>query len=151
MATIEDVRALLGSETGLVTAAVTGSNGKPVLTVVNAGVIGHPLTGAASIGFVAVGGSRKLDHLRRNAFLSILVRRGWRWVTAEGFADLIGPDDPATGFGPHSILDLIRTIYSAAGGEHEDWNEFDRVMEAERRCAVILTPQHIYTNPNQPV
>ena len=36
---------------------------------------------------------------------------------------------------------LLRQVYSAAGGgEHEDWAEYDRVVAAERRMAVLLTP-----------
>ncbi len=151
VATIDDVRSLLSSETGLVTAAVIGSDSTPVLTVVNAGVIEHPLSGDPCIGFVAVGGSRKLEHLRREPYLSMLVRRGWRWVAAEGAVDLIGPDDPSSGMVTHEILDLIRSIYTAAGGRHDNWDEFDRVMAEERRCAVLLTPRRIYTNPNRPV
>lgn len=151
MATIDDVRTLLSSETGLVTASVIGSDARPVLTVVNAGVIEHPLTGDPCVGFVAVGGSRKLDHLRRDPYLSILVRRGWRWVAAEGPVDLIGPDDASSGMVEHEILELIRSIYSAAGGQHDNWGEFDRVMAEERRCAVLLVPRRIYTNPNRPV
>jgi hypothetical protein len=30
---------------------------------------------------------------------------------------------------------------------HEDWAEYDRVMAAERRVAVLVTPQRIYQNP----
>ena len=43
---------------------------------------------------------------------------------------------------------LLRAIYaSAGGGEHDDWAEYDRVMAAERRVAVLLTPTRIYVNP----
>ena len=42
---------------------------------------------------------------------------------------------------------LLRAIFMAAGGEHEDWAEYDRVMDAERRVAVLVTPHRIYQNP----
>lgn len=151
MATIDDIRRLLATETGLVTAAVTRDDGTPVLTVVNAGVLDHPISGVPSVGFVARGRSHKLKYLRRRLALTILVRRGWQWVAAEGDVDLIGPDDPHRGFDSGKLPGLIRAIYSAAGGEHENWDEFDRVMSVERRCAVLLSPKRIYTNPNRGV
>jgi hypothetical protein len=43
---------------------------------------------------------------------------------------------------------VLRQIYSAAAGsDHDDWAEYDRVMDAERRVAVLLTPTRIYLNP----
>jgi hypothetical protein len=36
---------------------------------------------------------------------------------------------------------LLRQIFSAAGGTHDDWDEFDRTMERERRTAVFVEPQ----------
>ena len=42
---------------------------------------------------------------------------------------------------------LLRDIFRAAGGSHEDWDEYDRVTAAERRAAVLITPGQVYTNP----
>ena len=62
--------------------------------------------------------------------------------------ELVGPDDPLEGIAPGALPGLLRDIYSAAGGgEHDDWAEYDRVMAAERRMAVLLTPTRIYVNP----
>ena len=41
---------------------------------------------------------------------------------------------------------LLRTIFVDAGGEHDDWDEYDRVMAAERRTAVLITPTRMSTN-----
>ena len=38
----------------------------------------------------------------------------------------------------------LREIFTAAGGTHEDWDEYDRVMLAERRTAVLVTPTRVY-------
>ena len=43
-------------------------------------------------------------------------------------------------------LKLLRAIFSAAGGTHDDWDEFDRVMAAERRTAVFVEPVRITSN-----
>jgi hypothetical protein len=37
-------------------------------------------------------------------------------------------------------------IFSAAGGEHDDWDTYDRVMAAERRAAVLIRPDRITNN-----
>ncbi len=35
----------------------------------------------------------------------------------------------------------------AAGGTHDDWDTYDRVMAEERRTAVLITPDRVYSNP----
>ena len=39
---------------------------------------------------------------------------------------------------------LRRQVFMAAGGTHEDWAEYDRVMAAERRAVVLVTPTRVY-------
>jgi SAM-dependent methyltransferase len=43
---------------------------------------------------------------------------------------------------------LLRGIFRAAGGTHDDWDAYDRVMADERRTAVLITPRRVYTNPS---
>ena len=45
---------------------------------------------------------------------------------------------------------LLRDVFTAAGGVHEDWDEYDRVMAAERRAAVFIHPTHSITGVGQP-
>ncbi len=45
------------------------------------------------------------------------------------------------------LRQLLRAIFSAAGGEHDDWDDYDRTMVEERRTAVLVTPSRVYTNP----
>ena len=40
----------------------------------------------------------------------------------------------------------FRHTGTAAGGTHEDWVEYDRVMAAERRVAVLVEPERTYGN-----
>jgi hypothetical protein len=42
---------------------------------------------------------------------------------------------------------LLRDIFKAAGGRHDDWDDYDRTMAEERRAAVLISPQRIYSNP----
>ncbi len=45
-----------------------------------------------------------------------------------------------------ALPQLLRDIYRAAGGEHDDYDEFDRAMAEDERTAVLITPQRIYGN-----
>jgi hypothetical protein len=73
-------------------------------------------------------------------------RAGWEWVSVEGAVAIIGPDDSAGGLGSGGLPQLLRDVFVAAGGTHDDWDEYDRVMAAERRTAVLVTPERITTN-----
>jgi hypothetical protein len=37
-------------------------------------------------------------------------------------------------------------VFTAAGGTHDDWDEYDRVMAAEGRTAVLVEPARILGN-----
>ena len=116
-------------------------------TVVNAGVAQDPLTGAQVVALVAAGGSRKLHNLRADPRCTIVARAGWQWAAVEGTAGIIGPDDPHPDVDPETLRLFLRDIFRAAGGTHDDWDTFDRVMADERRAAVLVVPRRTYTNP----
>lgn len=148
MATIDDVRRLVSLDHGLAILSTLRRDGSVHNTVVNAGVIHHPVTGEPVAAFVGRAGTLKLQHLRATPSATLCWRAGWAWCTAEGLAQLVGPDDPLEGVSPAALPALLRTIYSAAGGgEHQDWADYDRVMAAERRVAVLVAPRRIYVNP----
>jgi hypothetical protein len=73
-------------------------------------------------------------------------RAGWEWVAVEGPVRIAGPDDQLAGFDPSGLPKLLRDIFTAAGGTHDDWDEYDRVMAAERRTAVLVAPERISSN-----
>jgi hypothetical protein len=37
-------------------------------------------------------------------------------------------------------------VFTAAGGTHDDWDEYDRVMAAEGRAVVLIAPTRVYSN-----
>jgi PPOX class probable F420-dependent enzyme len=132
---------------GLSVLTTLRADGTAQATVVNAGVLPHPLTSAPVVGLVAAGGSRKLQHLRADPRCTIVARAGWRWATVEGTAQLVGPDDDHRDIDTEALGRLLRSIFEAAGGTHDDWDTFDRVMAEERRTAVLITPRRTYSNP----
>jgi PPOX class probable F420-dependent enzyme len=119
----------------------------PHTSVVNAGVLAHPTTGADAVAFVAAGTTRKLAHLRVDPTIVVVARAGWRWASVEGQAQLIGPDDPHPEIDDERLRLLLRDVFSAAGGTHDDWATYDRVMREERRTAVFVSPTRITTSP----
>ncbi|HLQ33797.1 MAG TPA: pyridoxamine 5'-phosphate oxidase [Chloroflexota bacterium] len=116
-------------------------------SVVSAGVMNHPVTQEPVVALVARGGTVKLANLRRDASATVVFRNGHEWATVEGYADLIGPDDPFPGFDAASVPKLLRDVFTAAGGKHDNWAEYDRVMAEDRRCAVLVHPERIYSRP----
>ena len=122
-------------------------SGEPAASVVNAGVLDHPLTGEPVVALVAQGGSAKLTHLRREPKAMLVFRAGWQWIGVSGPVELAGPDDPLPGLDSEQLRLLLRDIYHAAGGQHPDLDEYDRAMAAERRTAVLVKPKHFTNNP----
>jgi PPOX class probable F420-dependent enzyme len=135
---------------GLCVVNTLRGDGSVQSSVVNAGVLDHPLRAGQVVGLVAIGGSRKLRHLRADPRITIVARAGWQWATVEGDAEIIGPDDPNPDIDGEALRQLLRDIFRAAGGTHDDWDTYDRVMAEERRAAVLIAPRRVYTNPQQP-
>jgi PPOX class probable F420-dependent enzyme len=117
--------------------------------VVNAGIVQHPITGLRVVGVVAAGGSRKLENLRADPRATIVARAGWQWAAVDGTAEIFGPHDPHRDVDHERLRALLRDIFRAAGGVHDDWETYDRVMVEERRAAVLLTPSRTYANANR--
>ena len=148
MATIDDIQRLVALDHGLASLSTLRRDGTVHSAVVNAGVVDHPVTGTRVAAFVGRPATRKIAHLRKNPTATLQWRAGWAWVAAEGTVDLVGPDDVLEGVASEQLPALLRTVYSGSGGgEHDDWVEYDRVVAAERRMAVLLTPTRIYVNP----
>jgi PPOX class probable F420-dependent enzyme len=142
---IEAVRGLVQADSGLAVVATAREDGGLQASVVNAGVLRHPGTGVPVVGFVARASTVKVANLRARPQAAVTFRAGWRWVTAEGTAELAGPDDPHPQVG--DVPALLRAVFTAAGGTHDDWATYDRVMADERRTAVLVLPDRIYGNP----
>jgi PPOX class probable F420-dependent enzyme len=114
-------------------------------SVVNAGFLGHPLDGEKVVGFVTYG-QTKLANLRKRPKTTVVFRAEWQWAAVEGVAEIVGPDDALAGFDAERLPELLRAVFRSAGGTHDDWSAFDRVMADERRAAVLVRPRRIYSN-----
>jgi PPOX class probable F420-dependent enzyme len=146
MTDLTDFGRLVPRDHGLIVVSTLRADGTIQSSVVNAGVLSHPFTGQPAVGFVVRGGTRKLANLRARPWATVVIRAGWEWAAAEGPAEIIGPDDPAPEVDAERLRLLLREIFAAAGGTHDDWDTYDKVMAQERRAAVLLGPDRVYSN-----
>jgi PPOX class probable F420-dependent enzyme len=129
MADLDLVRRLSAADHGLAIVAVARPDGTVQTSLVNAGVLD------GKVAFVARGDAYKLRLIRGTGRANVVFRSGWEWVSVEGPAEVAGTD-----------RQLLRDVFAAAGGSHDDWDEYDRVMAAEGRTAVTVTPARITSN-----
>jgi PPOX class probable F420-dependent enzyme len=144
MTTLDEAVALAENEHGLTVVATARADGTIQASLVNAGAMSHPATGEPVLAFVTYG-KVKLANLRARPQLAAAFRNGWRYATVEGAAELVGPDDPAPWLRDGEQLRLLlREVFTSAGGTHDDWDEYDRVMAEQRRTVVLVRPTRIY-------
>jgi len=145
MADLDLVEQLGAANHGLAIVSVVRPDGSIHSSLVNAGVLEHPVTGNRVVGCVLGGAARKLAYLRAAGRGALAFQHGWQWVSVEGPIEICGPDD-TTIVAANDVPELLRAVFRAAGGAHDDWDEYDRVMAAERRTAVLVTPERVLTN-----
>jgi PPOX class probable F420-dependent enzyme len=145
MVTLADAVGIGSRDKFLAVVSTARADGTIQSSVVNAGLFNDPESGQEVIGFVTYGRA-KLANLRARPQVTVTFRAGWQWAAVEGTARIIGPEHPAAGAGAGSLRLLRRQVFAAAGGTHEDWDEYDRVMERERRAVVLVTPTRVYSN-----
>ena len=146
MTTLKDAVALAAAESGLAVISTVRADGTVQASLVNVGLLPHPAGGQAVLGFTTYG-KVKLANLRARPQLAVTFRNGWQWATVEGRSELAGPDDaqPWLADGDQLRL-LLREVFTAAGGTHDNWDEYDRVMAKERRAVVLIEPSRVYSN-----
>jgi len=145
MTTLSDAEAIGSRDKFLAVISTARADGTIQSSLVNAGVLADPANGQQVVGFVTYGPA-KLANLRARPQVTVTFRAGWEWAAVEGRARIIGPDDPAPGVDAERLRLLRREVFTAAGGTHDDWDEYDRVMAAERRAVVLVIPTRIYSN-----
>ena len=146
MSNLDDFTRISRADSGLCVVTTLRDDTTVQASVVNAGVLDHPVSHTPVIGIVAAGGSLKLRNLRRRPRSTLVAKSGWEWIAVEGPAELFGPKDPIAGLDAEALRLTLRAVFVAAGGTHDDWNEYDRVMAAERRTAILISPERVYSN-----
>jgi PPOX class probable F420-dependent enzyme len=145
MTTLDDVVELASREQFLAVVATVRADSTIQSSLVNAGVLDHPFTGEPVLAFVTYGAT-KLRNLRVRPQVAVTFRSAWAWATVEGRAELIGPDDPHSAIDADRLRLLLREVFVAAGGRHDDWEAYDRTMLEQHRTAVFVAASRIYSN-----
>ena len=146
MTALNDAVALAAAESGLAVVSTVRADGTVQASLVNVGLLPHPASGEPSLGFTTYG-KVKLANLRARPQLAVTFKSGWQWATVEGRAELAGPDDGAPWLKDADQLRLLlREVFTSAGGTHDNWDEYDRVMAKERRAVVLIAPTRVYSN-----
>jgi PPOX class probable F420-dependent enzyme len=113
------------ADNGLAFVATLRSDNSIQTSLINAGALPHPVSGEPVLGLVTYG-KVKLANLRARPQIAVSFRNGWQWATVEGRAELVGPDDPRTWLTePDGLRLLLREVFTAAGGTHDDWDTHD--------------------------
>ncbi len=145
MTTLDEAVSLSRDESGLTVVSTLRADGTIQASLVNAGVLRHPESGDPVLAFVTYG-RVKLANLRARPQLAATFRNGWQWATVEGVAELAGPDDPQPWLTGDRLRLLLREVFTAAGGTHDDWDTYDRTMAEQGRTAVLVAPTRVYSN-----
>ncbi|QNI07132.1 PPOX class F420-dependent oxidoreductase [Mycobacterium kubicae] len=144
--TLSDAVSLAAAESGLAVVSTVRADGTVQASLVNVGLLPHPASGEQVLGFTTYG-KVKLANLRARPQLAVTFRNGWQWATVEGRAELVGPEDAQPWLTDTDQLRLLlREVFTAAGGTHDDWDTYDRVMTQERRAVVLIEPTRVYSN-----
>lgn len=141
MTDLDDLLDLAAAERYLAIVSTLRADGTIQSSLVNAGVIAHPDNGRRCLAFVTYG-RVKLANLAARPQVTLAYRSGWRWATAEGRAELRGPEDTD----PETLRLLLRDVFTGAGGQHDDWDAYDRVMREQGRVAVLVEVSRVYGN-----
>ena len=140
---LNDARSYLLEENGLAVVSTTQSDGRVLSSVVNCGVIDHPISGEPQVAPVSMGRAARVSHIRRGSQMTVLIRLDWKWISVTGRAELIGPDDLPDGVDRDRLRQLLREVFQAAGGTHDDWDEYDQAMVDDARVVVLIAPERI--------
>jgi len=146
MTTLQDAVALAQADRGLAVVSTLRADQTIQASLINAGIVAHPATAEPVLAFVTYG-PVKLTNLRARPQIALTFRSGWQWATVEGRAELAGPDDPQSFLrDPDDLRLLLRAAFTACGGTHDDWAEYDRTMIEQRRTVVLVKPTRVYSN-----
>ncbi|WP_375475974.1 TIGR03618 family F420-dependent PPOX class oxidoreductase [uncultured Jatrophihabitans sp.] len=143
MTTLGEAAALGRDEQGLAVVSTLRADHTIQSSLVNAGVVRDPAAGADVLAFVTYG-RVKLANLRARPQVAVTFRSGWKWATVEGRATLLGPADGD--LDAEALRQLLREIFAAAGGTHDDWDAYDRTMVEQGRTAVLINTTRVYSN-----
>ena len=113
-------------------------NGMPQLSIVTV----YPRDGGVGISITET--RAKFKNLLRDPRCSVLISHADWW---SGFLVFVGRAEMvhSGNADPEKLRMARRLIFSATTRRRSaDWDEFDRITEADKRVALIVRPEHVY-------
>ena len=88
------------------------------------------------------GNSAKVRNLRRDPRCTVMaVDTNWRgYVVVEGQARLYDYHNTDH----EELRQMLREVYRACGGDHPDWEEYDRAMVEQDAVVALVSPERVY-------
>lgn len=139
---LHDLAELARLEQGLGVVSTLRADKSIQSSVVNLGVLSHSISGADVVVFVCTARSSSPASGCDPGWPGPALRMALGNVG--GHNRDLGPDDPYPGGDANNRCLLLREVDATAGGAHESWDEYDRVLATERRAAVLVRPERIY-------
>ncbi len=136
MATLDDLDGLL-AHNNVVVFTTFRRDGMPQQSLVTVGKM------EGGLAFTTRSRNAKAYNLARDARCAVmLVKPDMRaFAVLDGRAEVQGPHNTDA----EALRLRLREVYRvAAGKEHPDWDEYDRVMLEQGRVAVVLRPDRIF-------
>jgi PPOX class probable F420-dependent enzyme len=113
-------------------------NGMPQLSIVTV----YPRDGDVGISITET--RAKFKNLLRDPRCSVLISHADWWsgfLVFEGRAEMVHSGNAD----PEKLREARRYIFSATTRRRSaDWDEYDRITEADKRVALIVRPEHVY-------
>ena len=135
MLTLEDLDSLL-SQNNVVVFTTYRRDGMPQQSLVTVGKIDNSLV------FTTRSRNAKAFNLTRDPRCALMIISSDRrtFAVLDGIAEVSTP----TNTDPEELRQILQGIYRAAAGkEHPDWAEYDKVMIEQKRIAISLKPTRI--------
>jgi hypothetical protein len=143
---LSDFADVARDDNGLCVLSTVRQNGDVQSTVVNAGVIAHPVTGHRVVALIADRNSRKVAHLRAAPKATVVARASWNWTTVEAQAELVDSPDESRKADTDAFRRLLCEVSAAAiGGTAGEWREHVNSLVLDEHVVVLLSPVRIYS------
>lgn len=145
MTQLTEFMSLAAADNRLCVLSTTRPNGHIQSTVVNVGVIDHPVTGRQVAALVAETSARKVANLRSTPRATVAAKSAWDWATIEGTVEIVDARGGPIAPGADEFRRLLREVSAAAvGGAADDWTEHISNLNLDEHVVVLITPVRVY-------
>ena len=145
--TLDDVMELAGREQFLAVVATLRDDSTIQSSLVNAGVLDHPVTGDQSVLAFVTYGAAKLRNLRARPQVAVTFRSGWSWATVEGTSRTDRARRPESARSTPTLPAVAaRNLHCSGRSARRLGRVRQSTMVDQGRVAVFVDATRIYSN-----